>query len=71
MSPNNCSINNSKNSADQAFVSSFTPEFIAQQERMLKQIEARNNKAGRLPSGTGVTKTMDTRSLAIRHAVYC
>lgn len=53
--------------ADEAFLKSLSPEFLAQQERIMNQIEKEKAKRGR----TNGTFNFERQQLSIRDAVFC
>jgi hypothetical protein len=53
--------------ADEAFIKSLSPETIAQQERIMKQIEEEKARGGRMAG----TDYMERQVLHIRNAVFC
>jgi hypothetical protein len=53
--------------ADEAFLKSLTPEIIAEQARIMKQIEQEKARGGRMAG----TRHIERQDLSIRHAVFC
>jgi hypothetical protein len=53
--------------ADEAFLRSLSPEIIAEQARIMKQIEQEKAKGGRMAG----TQNIERQQLSIRHAVFC
>ena len=59
----------SRQADDALFLQSLSPEFIAQQERLMNRLEERKVKGGRVVAG--VMSCLQIRPLAIHHAVFC
>eukprot|EP00531_Pseudo-nitzschia_arenysensis_P012189 CAMPEP_0116138126 /NCGR_PEP_ID=MMETSP0329-20121206/12612_1 /TAXON_ID=697910 /ORGANISM="Pseudo-nitzschia arenysensis, Strain B593" /LENGTH=66 /DNA_ID=CAMNT_0003633081 /DNA_START=115 /DNA_END=315 /DNA_ORIENTATION=- len=53
--------------ADQAFLKSLSPEFLAQQERIMNQIEKEKFRKGRANGSFN----FEREQLSIRDAVFC
>lgn len=53
--------------ADEAFIKSLSPEIIAQQERIMNQIEKQKARGGRRAG----TQNIERQELSINHAVFC
>jgi len=53
--------------ADEAFIKSLSPEIIAQQERIMKQIEEDKRRGGRMAG----TVNMERQDLLINQATFC
>lgn len=67
MQPSNSLPKTASKQADEAFLQGLSPEFIAQQERIMRQIEEKKNKEG-LRNGNFNVKR---QQLSIRDAVFC
>lgn len=53
--------------ADDAFIKSLSPEIIAQQERIMKQIEDDKQRGGRRAGSSNLRR----RELPINNATFC
>jgi len=74
---NNTTTSTSKQTPDEAlFLQSLSPEFIAQQERLMKNIQIRNSRLASASASSGNRRVgkdnkLRAQPLAIRTAIYC